>query len=84
VAWAESWTGPARIVDGDTFPLVHCFVGDLDLGREMVRLGCAISIYGHEYSANQEAAQQARTGAWSDTLTNPADWRKQHPRRQAT
>jgi hypothetical protein len=29
-------------------PFVHCFIGDLDLGRGMVRLGWALSAYGTE------------------------------------
>lgn len=61
-------------------PLVHCRVGDLDLGREMVRSGWAISAYGSEYRGVEEAAQRATAGAWAGTFQNPADWRKQHPR----
>ena len=42
----------------------------------MVRLGWAISAYGTEYRSDQDAAQAARAGAWSETFQNPADWRK--------
>lgn len=61
-------------------PLVVCRVGDLDLGREMVRLGWALSEYGTEYRADQELATTVRAGAWAGTFMRPADWRKSHPR----
>lgn len=57
-------------------PLVHCWIGDLDLGREMVRLGWAVSEYGTEYRADQDQAQQARLGAWAGTFSRPQDWRR--------
>jgi len=61
-------------------PLVHCWVGDLDLGKEMVRAGWAISAYETEYRADQEQAQRTLAGAWAGTFQNPADWRREHPR----
>jgi endonuclease YncB( thermonuclease family) len=61
-------------------PLVVCRIGDLDLGREMVRLGWAVSEYGNEYRTDEQAAQADRLGAWSGTFTRPVDWRKAHPR----
>lgn len=57
-------------------PLVHCWIADLDLGREMVRLGWALSEYGTEYRADQDQAQKARSGAWAGTFDRPKDWRK--------
>lgn len=138
-AWAETWTGMAHVVDGDTIyvdqtrlrllgtdsfesaqtcmrndqqyacgteatraligiiqnrpvrcegsqrdrykrPLVRCWVGDLDLGREMVRLGWAVSEYGTEYRADQDHAQAVRAGAWAGTFTRPQEWRRVSPR----
>jgi endonuclease YncB( thermonuclease family) len=61
-------------------PLVHCWVGDLDLGKEMVRAGWAISANGTEYRADQEEAWRTRAGVWAGTFQNPADWRREHSR----
>lgn len=61
-------------------PLVVCRIGDLDLGREMVRLGWAVSEYGSEYRIDEQTAQAARVGAWAGSFTRPVEWRKQHPR----
>jgi endonuclease YncB( thermonuclease family) len=57
-------------------PLVHCFVSNLDLGREMVRAGWAVTAYGHEYDQDQADARAAKLGAWAGTFTPPKDWRK--------
>jgi endonuclease YncB( thermonuclease family) len=57
-------------------PLVRCWIGDLDLGREMVRLGWAVAEYGTEYRTDEEAAQKARVGAWTGTFDRPKDWRR--------
>jgi endonuclease YncB( thermonuclease family) len=61
-------------------PLVHCWVGDLDLGREIVRLGWAVSEFGKEYRQDEEIAHAAQLGAWAGTFERPRDWRKLHPR----
>jgi endonuclease YncB( thermonuclease family) len=61
-------------------PLVHCWIGDLDLGREMVRLGWAVSEFGNEYQQDEEAARADNVGAWMGTFERPKDWRRQHPR----
>ena len=57
-------------------PLVHCWIGDIDLGREMVREGWALAEYGSEYRTDQESAQAVRSGAWAGTFTCPLEWRK--------
>jgi endonuclease YncB( thermonuclease family) len=57
-------------------PLVHCWVGGLDLGREMVRLGWAVAAYGHEYDLDQADARAQKVGAWAGTFTLPKDWRR--------
>lgn len=62
-------------------PLVHCRIGDIDLGREMVRLGWALSEYGSEYKSDQEFAQQNRNGAWAGTFQRPQEWRNGQPQR---
>ena len=57
-------------------PLVVCRIGDLDLGREMVRLGWALSEYGTEYRSEEQSAQVSRVGAWVGTFARPVDWRR--------
>ena len=57
-------------------PLVRCWTGDLDLGREMVRLGWAVAEYGDEYREDEVLAKHIRAGAWSGTFQRPRDWRK--------
>jgi endonuclease YncB( thermonuclease family) len=59
-------------------PLVHCWIGDLDLGREMVRMGWALAEFGSEYRADEESARAARLGAWAGTFERPLEWRKLH------
>lgn len=61
-------------------PLVHCWIGELDLGREMVRLGWAVADYGTEYIGDQEIAQASRSGARAGTFELPRDCRREHPR----
>jgi endonuclease YncB( thermonuclease family) len=61
-------------------PLVHCRIGSLDLGREMVRQGWAVSEFGPEYQRDEESAQAGRLGAWTGTFERPREWRKQHSR----
>jgi len=61
-------------------PLVQCFIGDLDLGREMVRQGWAVAEYGAEYRADEETAQKARAGAWEGEFKRPIEWRRLRPR----
>lgn len=58
-------------------PLVVCQIGDLDLGREMVRLGWAVSEPGSDYLRDQETAQAARSGAWAGTFQMPREWRRE-------
>jgi endonuclease YncB( thermonuclease family) len=50
-------------------PLVHCWVGSLDLGREIVRLGWAVSEFGNEYRRDEQMAHSAR-------LTGPHRFRE--------
>lgn len=61
-------------------PLVHCWVGTVDLGREMVRSGWAVAEFGDEYCRDEESAQVARLGAWAGTFQRPKEWRKENRR----
>lgn len=56
-----------------------CYVGDLDLGRAMVRDGLAVA-YG-AYEAEEQEARAARRGLWSSSFERPAEWRSRHARR---
>lgn len=60
-------------------PLVVCWVDDLDLGREMVRLGWAVAEYGTEYRADEDQARSAKAGAWAGTFSRPQRWRHPSP-----
>jgi endonuclease YncB( thermonuclease family) len=58
-----------------------CFVGDLDLGREMVRRGWAVvdGDRSHSYDAAQREAKAARRGMWAGSFELPSRWREEHP-----
>jgi endonuclease YncB( thermonuclease family) len=60
-------------------PLVHCRIGNLDLGRAMVAQGWALAEYGTEYRQDQRTAQASRLGAWAGSFERPKDWRRSHP-----
>jgi endonuclease YncB( thermonuclease family) len=49
-------------------PLVHCFLGNLDLGRAMVRSGWALAEYSAQYRPDEETAQTGHLGAWEGTF----------------
>jgi endonuclease YncB( thermonuclease family) len=54
-----------------------CYVGNVDLGRAMVRDGLAVA-YG-AYEAEEQEARAARRGLWSSSFERPAEWRARHP-----
>lgn len=56
-------------------PLVRCWIGNLDVGREMVRQGWAVAEFGHDYDPNEQHARDATVGAWSGSFDRPKDWR---------
>ncbi|HZV06041.1 MAG TPA: thermonuclease family protein [Gemmataceae bacterium] len=56
-------------------PLVHCWVGQIDLGREMVRLGWALAAFGNEYREIEAQARADHAGAWAGTFEDPARFR---------
>jgi len=52
--------------------------GKLDVGKQMVRLGCAWS-YGDSYIREQATARAARAGLWSNPHPIPPwRWRRMH------
>jgi len=52
-------SGDAR--DENQIPLVRCMVGNLNVNRQMVRDGWAVS---EEYRADQDLAKRDRLGVW--------------------
>lgn len=53
--------------------LALCKAGDIDLNREMVAQGYAVS-YGR-FRDEEQAAKSARRGIWAGEFTQPRDWR---------
>lgn len=52
-----------------------CTIGDIDVGREMVREGWAIVIRNSPYGGAEREARQARRGLWAGTFERPAEYR---------
>ena len=59
-------------------PLVRCLVGNVDLGRQMVRSGWALAEFGEEYREDEALARYTRAGAWAGTFDRPKEWRRGH------
>lgn len=52
-----------------------------DVGAALVQQGWAVSGDGErDYTAEQDAAQQAKHGIWRGSFERPAQWRAAHPR----
>jgi endonuclease YncB( thermonuclease family) len=56
-----------------------CYVGSLDINREMVVGGWALAYrkYSHDYIADEEAAQKRGAGLWGMQFIPPWEWRRQ-------
>lgn len=54
-----------------------CSVNGLNLNREMVASGMAVS-FGAQYNREERDARDARRGLWSGTFQRPQDWRHAH------
>lgn len=54
--------------------LGSCRAGSLDLNREMVRTGWAVS-YG-DFRSEEDAARKAALGIWAGAFDQPQEWRK--------
>lgn len=59
-----------------------CNSGEVDLNRQMVLSGWAVS-YG-DYFAEEMQARRSGKGLWQGGFDRPADWRKTHERASAT
>ena len=54
--------------------LALCRAGGIDLNREMVARGFAVS-YGR-YGKEEQTARKNKTGMWSGEFERPRDWRR--------
>lgn len=54
--------------------LVTCSLGELDINREMVRTGMAVSYGG--YASEEAAARLSKVGVWSANFELPRDYRR--------
>lgn len=61
-------------------PVVTCFAGGKDLGRELVAKGLAIAYrrYSDRYAGEEETAQAERRGAHAGTFIPPEQWRREN------
>lgn len=57
-------------------PLVTCLVGEIDIGRELVRLGWAVTLPSSEYAAEEADARTEGRGLWQGPFLRPDDWRR--------
>lgn len=79
---AEVNTGAVRC-RGRAFDIYHrliatCFVGDVDIGEQMVSSGLAIA--DGAYRATELEARVTRRGIWFGPFQRPVDWRAEHLR----
>lgn len=66
----------------ETRTVARCFIGDVDVGREMVRAGWAIDYRYFSKGFYAEAETQAReqkNGVWEGRFQQPRNWRKSNP-----
>lgn len=60
----------------------QCHVGDVDVGREMVRLGHAIAVpqFSRIYVADEMVARAQQRGMWAGQFERPDEYRRQQTR----
>lgn len=56
--------------------LVTCFKQGLNINREMVRQGMAVTF--GDYEAEERQARERRAGLWASDFVRPGDWRRVH------
>jgi endonuclease YncB( thermonuclease family) len=54
--------------------LAVCYLGDLEINRQMVLDGWAISF--GDYEEAETTARTGKSGIWAGDFQNPADWRR--------
>ena len=76
---------PTSRAKNETRIVAQCFVGENDLGSQMVQSGWAIEYKYFSkgaYAAEERTAKNSRHGLWSGTFQNPRDWRKARDNRR--
>lgn len=58
--------------------LARCKAGEIDLNKQMVEDGWAVSYHG--YPVQETLALRERRGLWASPFQRPRDWRRSHPR----
>ena len=58
--------------------IAECFVGKINLNKELVRNGWALAYrdYSKDYITDEEFAQENNLGMWKGTFIHPKKWRK--------
>ena len=56
--------------------LVTCFRGELNVNRELVLRGMAVSF--GDYEAEERRAREAHAGVWAGDFARPGEWRRSH------
>lgn len=59
--------------------LGRCSVDSMDINRQMVEDGWAVSYYGYQQQENK--ARKQLLGIWAGSFERPRDWRRNHPRK---
>jgi endonuclease YncB( thermonuclease family) len=71
-------------VDRYARDIAVCTADGNDLAEAMVRAGHALDFARHSrgrYAQAEREARAARRGLWAGSFEQPAEWRRQHPRR---
>ncbi|MBL3674396.1 thermonuclease family protein [Paracoccus aerius] len=57
-----------------------CYAGDIDLGREMVKVGMARAYlqYSDAYQVEEQVAKTERRGLWAGAFQDPAEYRREN------
>ena len=56
--------------------LATCYIGELDIGENMVLYGNAFSYMSNKYKNVQNDAKKVKAGAWAGKFIFPWEWRK--------
>lgn len=58
--------------------VAECFIGKINLNKELVRNGWALAYreYSKDYVADEEFAKENNLGMWKGIFTHPKKWRK--------
>jgi len=56
--------------------LATCYIGKLNINKNMVLSGYAFSYMSDKYKPTEKKAKKIKTGAWSGKFTYPWEWRK--------